>query len=54
MGAVMATNSLTKLSRKHGVKVGVGSLCSVEDVALAVGDLVRHTAVKSATRMNKQ
>ena len=34
----MATNSLSKLSRKHGVKVGAGSLCSVEEVTLAVGE----------------
>lgn len=34
-GAVVATDSLSKLSRKHGVKVG--SLCSVKEVALAVG-----------------
>lgn len=36
--AVMAANAgLTGLSRKHGVKVGAGSVLSVEGVAMAVG-----------------
>lgn len=50
---VMAADSLAKLSRKHGVKVGAVSLCSVVEVALAVGDIVGHSSFKSAARMNK-
>lgn len=48
----MATDSLSKLSRKHGVKVGAGSLCGVEEVALVVGEKVGHSTIKSASRMN--
>lgn len=47
----MATDSLSKLSRKHGVKVGAGSLCGVEEVALAVGEIVGHSSIKSVARM---
>ncbi|TWW80183.1 hypothetical protein D4764_10G0012130 [Takifugu flavidus] len=37
----MAANAgLTGLSRKHGVKVGAGSVLSVEEVALAVGQKI--------------
>ncbi|KAF0039204.1 hypothetical protein F2P81_009688 [Scophthalmus maximus] len=43
----------TRLTRKHGVKVGAGSPCSVEEVALAVGDVIGHGSVKSAARIGK-
>ncbi|TWW59242.1 Transposon TX1 uncharacterized 82 kDa protein ORF 1 [Takifugu flavidus] len=50
----MAANAgLTGLSRKHGVKVGAGSVLSVEEVALAVGQKIGHSSIKSATRMNR-
>ncbi|TWW76607.1 hypothetical protein D4764_13G0012690 [Takifugu flavidus] len=50
----MAVNaSLTGLSRKHGVKVGAGSVLSVEEEALAVGQKIGHSSVKSAARMNR-
>ncbi|TWW61835.1 hypothetical protein D4764_04G0004820 [Takifugu flavidus] len=50
----MAANaSLTGLSRRHGVKVGAGSVLSVEEVALAVGQEIGHSSVKSAARMNR-
>lgn len=52
--AVMAANSgLARLNRKHGVKVGLGSLLSAEDVALAVWQKSRHSSVKSAARRNR-
>ncbi|TWW59893.1 hypothetical protein D4764_06G0014230 [Takifugu flavidus] len=50
----MAANAgLTGLSRKHGVKVGTGSVLSVEEVALAVGQKIGHSSIKSAARMNR-
>ncbi|TWW63818.1 Transposon TX1 uncharacterized 82 kDa protein ORF 1 [Takifugu flavidus] len=50
----MAANAgLTGLSRKHGVKVGAGSVLSVEEVALAVGQKIGHNSIKSAARMNR-
>ncbi|TWW73712.1 hypothetical protein D4764_15G0011080 [Takifugu flavidus] len=50
----MAANAnLNGLSRRHGVKVGAGSVLSVEEVALAVGQEIGHSAVKSAARMNR-
>ncbi|TWW67244.1 hypothetical protein D4764_02G0002850 [Takifugu flavidus] len=50
----MAANAnLTGLSRRHGVKVGAGSVLSVEEVALAVGQEIGHSSVKSASRMNR-
>ncbi|TWW74497.1 Transposon TX1 uncharacterized 82 kDa protein ORF 1 [Takifugu flavidus] len=50
----MAANAgLTGLRRKHGVKVGAGSVLSVEEVVLAVGQKIGHSSVKSAARMNR-
>ncbi|TWW69573.1 hypothetical protein D4764_18G0003790 [Takifugu flavidus] len=50
----MAANAkLNELSRRHGVKVGAGSVLSVEEVALAVGQEIGHGSVKSAARMNR-
>ncbi|TWW77629.1 hypothetical protein D4764_12G0010190 [Takifugu flavidus] len=43
---------LSRLTRRHGVKVGTGSLYTVEEVALAVGEKIGHGSVKSAARMN--
>ncbi|TWW67340.1 hypothetical protein D4764_02G0003810 [Takifugu flavidus] len=40
------------LTQRHGVKVGTGSLYTVEEVALAVGEKIGHGSVKSAARMN--
>ncbi|TWW65038.1 hypothetical protein D4764_22G0006850 [Takifugu flavidus] len=50
----MAANAnLTGLRRRHRVKVGAGSVLSVEKVALAVGQEIGHGSVKSAARMNR-
>ncbi|TWW71214.1 hypothetical protein D4764_17G0006970 [Takifugu flavidus] len=50
----MAANAkLNGLSRRHGVKVGAGSVLSVKEVALAVGQEIGHSSVKSAARMNR-
>ena len=49
----MASRGFSKLSRKHGIRVGAGSPCSVEEVALAVGQVIGHSSVRSAARMNK-
>ncbi|KAM4585691.1 uncharacterized protein V3H82_004667 [Fundulus diaphanus] len=40
------------LTRRNGIKVGAGSPCSVEDVCLAVGEVIGHGSIKSAARMN--
>lgn len=47
----MAAAGFSSLTRKHGIKPG--SSCSVEDVALAVGEWIGHSLVKSAPRMNR-
>ncbi|KAK9533206.1 hypothetical protein VZT92_008344 [Zoarces viviparus] len=44
--------SLSHLTRKHGIKISAGFPCSVEDIGLAVGEMVGHSSVKSAARMN--
>ncbi|TWW55885.1 hypothetical protein D4764_09G0009350 [Takifugu flavidus] len=50
----MAANAnLTGLTWRHGVKVGAGSVLSVEEVALAVGQEIGHSSMKSAARMNR-
>ncbi|TWW73430.1 hypothetical protein D4764_15G0008240 [Takifugu flavidus] len=50
----MAANAtLTGLSRGHGVKVGAGCTLSVEEVALAVGQEIGHSSIKSAARKNR-
>lgn len=41
------------LSRKHGVKVGAGSVLSMEEVALAVGQKTGHSSIKSTARINE-
>ncbi|TWW81836.1 hypothetical protein D4764_01G0016510 [Takifugu flavidus] len=50
---MVANATLNGLSRRHGVKVGAGSVLSVEEVALAVGQEIGHGSVKSAARMNR-
>ena len=40
------------LTRKHGVKICAAFPCSVEQCALAVGQAIGHSHVKSAARMN--
>ena len=49
----METDGLPTLSRKHGIKVGAGFLCGVEEVPLAVGEVVGHRSIKSVARRNK-
>ncbi|TWW77610.1 Transposon TX1 uncharacterized 82 kDa protein ORF 1 [Takifugu flavidus] len=53
MAAEPGTSELEKLTRRHGVKLSPPDGVSVEECALAVGDIVGHTSVKSASRMNK-
>ena len=45
-------DDLSTLTRKHGIKMGQGFQCSVEDVCLAVGERFRYDRIKSAARMN--
>ena len=49
----MASGGFFMLSRKHGIRVGASSPCSVEEVALAMGQVIGHSSVRSAARMNK-
>lgn len=44
--------SYEQLTRQHGIKVPVGVECSVEECVLAVGEVVGHSSVRSASRMN--
>ncbi len=44
------TMVLENLTRRHGVKID--SKASVEDICLAVGDVVNHENIASASRMN--
>ena len=49
----MAFSGFSMLSRKHGIRVGAGSPCSVEEVALSVGQVIGPSSVRSAASMNK-
>lgn len=51
--AIMTAAGFYSLSRKHSIKLGAGTLCSVEDIALAVAERIRHSSVKSPARMNQ-
>lgn len=42
----------TQLTGKHGIKVAAGFTCSVEEIGLVVGEVVEHSSIKSAARMN--
>ena len=44
--------AFTDLSRMHGIKISPTFPCSVEDCGLAVGELIGHSSIKSAARMN--
>uniref|UniRef100_A0A0S7EY72 YTX1 n=1 Tax=Poeciliopsis prolifica TaxID=188132 RepID=A0A0S7EY72_9TELE len=52
MVGVVGGGSFSTLTRKNGIKVGAGSPCSVEEVCLAVGEIIGHGNIKSAARMN--
>lgn len=43
---------LTKLTKKHGIKMSASSSVSVGDCSLAVGQAVGHISVKSMARMD--
>ncbi|KAI3360756.1 hypothetical protein L3Q82_012994 [Scortum barcoo] len=44
--------SFEKLTRRHAVRLVPAVSCSVEEVSLAVGEVVGYGSVKSASRMN--
>ncbi|TWW60978.1 hypothetical protein D4764_05G0010680 [Takifugu flavidus] len=46
------SGDISRLTRRHGVKVGARSLYTVEEVALAVGEVIGHGSMKSAAWMN--
>ena len=41
-----------EFSRMHGFKISTTFPCSVEDCSLAVADVVGHSSIRSAARMN--
>ncbi|TWW73484.1 Transposon TX1 uncharacterized 82 kDa protein ORF 1 [Takifugu flavidus] len=53
MAAAPGASELEELTCGHGVKLSPPDDVSVEECALAVGDIVGHGSVKSASRMNK-
>lgn len=46
------TEIYEQLTRQHGIKVPVGVECSVEECVLVVGEVVGHSSIRSASRMN--
>ncbi len=50
VGLLNTSMHLTKLTRKHSIKIAPAFSCSVEDCSLAVGQVVGHS--KSAAQMN--
>lgn len=46
------TENYEQLTRQHGIKVPVGVECSVEECVLVVGEVVGHSSIRSASRMN--
>lgn len=52
MAGVKEGVGLEQLTRRHGIKVPVGSDCSVEECSLAVGQVIGHESIRSASRMN--
>ena len=52
MAAAGGGFGLHKLTRRHGIKLCPAVACSVEEVSLAVGEVVGCDSVKSASRMN--
>ncbi len=49
---MVSSGAFSTLTRKHGIKIGAGCPCSVEEIALAVGEVIGHGSVKSAAHMN--
>ncbi|TWW71223.1 hypothetical protein D4764_17G0007060 [Takifugu flavidus] len=52
MAAVLGVSGLEKLTCRHGVKLSPPASVSVEECALAVGEIVGHVSVKSDSRTN--
>lgn len=53
MGMALGVSGLEKLTRRHAVKLSPPAGVSVEECVLAVGEIVGHGSVKSASRMNR-
>ncbi|TWW78251.1 hypothetical protein D4764_11G0003720 [Takifugu flavidus] len=51
MAAASGVSEFEKLTRRHGVKLSPPAGMSVEECSLAVGEIVGHGSVKSASRM---
>lgn len=43
---------LANLTRQHGFKIIPTCRCSVEECSLSVGEILGHSSIKSAARMN--
>ncbi|KAJ3583523.1 hypothetical protein NHX12_017112 [Muraenolepis orangiensis] len=48
----MVNGDFAKLTRKHGIKISAGMVCTVEEIGLAMGEKVGHGSIKSLARMN--
>ncbi|KAJ3593499.1 hypothetical protein NHX12_005833 [Muraenolepis orangiensis] len=48
----MVNGDFAKLTRQHGIKISAGFACTVEEIGLAVGEMVGHGSIKSLARMN--
>ena len=49
---MVSGEDLSRLLWRHGIKVVAGSLYTMEEVALAVGEMVGFKSIKLASRMN--
>lgn len=52
VGVCIAKMDLANLTRQHGFKIIPTCPCSVEECSLSVGEILGHSSIKSAVRMN--
>lgn len=52
VGVCIAKMDLANLTRQHGFKIIRTCPCSVEECSLSVGEILGHSSIKSAARMN--
>lgn len=52
VGVCIAKMDLANLTRQHGFKIIPTCPCSVEECSLSVGEILGHSSIKSAARMN--
>lgn len=52
MASVKEGMGFEQLTRWHGIKVSVGVEFSVKECSLAVGQVIGHESIRSASRIN--